>query len=130
MFMRDGVTYEFHHLGIPSQETRPGERYSALFRMYTCDGECGLTRVQWHRFEPESPLHPIIRHVPHPAFKVSNLEAAIAGHRLLLDPYEPIRGYCVAIIEDGGVPIELIESQLSDEEIWSRAANAAHGSIY
>jgi hypothetical protein len=130
MFLRDGVTYEFHHLGIPSHQIRPGERFSPLFRMYTSDSECGLARIQWHRFLPESPLHPLIRTVPHTAFKVDNLEAAISGHKLLLEPYEPIPGYCVAIIEDGGVPIELIETQLADEEIWSRAARLEHGSIY
>ncbi|HEX5235233.1 MAG TPA: hypothetical protein VFW25_07890 [Silvibacterium sp.] len=128
--MRDGVSYEFHHLGIPSQEIRAGERFSAKFGMYTSDSECGLARVQWHRFEPESPLDPLIRSHPHPAFKVSNLEAAIAGRRLLIQPYEPIDGYRVAIIEDGGIPIELIETQLSDVEIWDRAAHKERTSIY
>jgi hypothetical protein len=98
--------------------------------MYTSDSECGLARVQWHRFESESPLDVLIRSVPHPAFKVNDLDAAVAGHKLLIDPYEPIEGYRVAIIEDGGIPIELIETQLSDDEIWGRAARGARTSIY
>jgi hypothetical protein len=130
MFMRDGITYEFHHLGVPSQKIGMGERFSARFGMYTSDSECGLARVQWHRFDPESPLDPLIRSIPHAAFKVSDLDAAVAGHRLLLDPYEPIQGYRAAIIEDGGVPIELIETQLSDDEIWARAARGERTSIY
>jgi hypothetical protein len=32
----------------------------------------------------------------------------------------------VAIIEDGGVPIELIQTNLSDEEIWNRAKAGGH----
>ncbi|MGB0123821.1 MAG: hypothetical protein WA419_03295 [Silvibacterium sp.] len=130
MLVRDGVTYEFHHLDVPTQETKPGERFSASPGMHTSDSDCGLARVQWHRFDAESPLDPLIRSVPHPAFKVSNLDLAIAGRKLLLDPYEPIEGYRVAIVEDGGIPVELIETQLCDEEIWGRAARGEHASIY
>jgi hypothetical protein len=34
MFEVEGVTYEFHHLGIPKQSERPGERYSDVCAMY------------------------------------------------------------------------------------------------
>ena len=52
------------------------------------------------------------------AFQVDDLEAAIEGEVLLLDPYEPFEGFKVAIIEDDGVPIELVETDLSDEEVF------------
>ena len=68
--------------------------------------------------------------VPHPAFKVSNLKRAIEGFRLLLGPYEPIKGLRVAMIEDGGMPVELIETSLSDDEIWNRARQGDRASIY
>jgi hypothetical protein len=120
MFEVEGVTYEFHHLGIPTPSERPGERYSDVYAMYTSDDPCRLARVQWHRFEPESPLHPLLKSAPHPAFKVSDLERAIAGKKVILGPYEPVAGYRVAAIEDGGIAIEFIETDLSDDEIWSR----------
>jgi hypothetical protein len=44
--------------------------------------------------------------------------------RLLLGPYEPIQDFRVAIVEDRkdhGQPIELIQTTLTDDEIWSRA---------
>jgi len=52
------------------------------------------------------------------AFQVDDLEAAVADELLLLGPYEPFSGFWVAIIEDQGVPIELIETTLSDEEVF------------
>jgi hypothetical protein len=119
--MPSGVTYEFHHLGIPTQSERPGERYSDVYAMYTSDDPCRVARVQWHRFKSESPLHPLLKNAPHPAFKVSDLERAIAGKTVILGPYEPVAGYRVAAIEDGGLAIELIETHLSDDELWSRA---------
>lgn len=78
-------------------------------------------RIQFHRFEEDSPLHPLIKNNPHIAFKVENLMTAIQGQETLLGPYEPIEGYEVAIINDGGMPIELVETNLTDEELWGKA---------
>ena len=120
---RGGVTAVFHHLGIPSDEPRPGGRYSAPMGMHTSDSPCTLLRVQWHRFDPDSPLHPLIRSVSHVAFKVPDLAQALAGHKVILGPYEPLDGFCAAMIDAGGVPIEFVETDLSDDEIWARAAD-------
>ncbi|MDN6860931.1 hypothetical protein QO207_30430 [Pseudomonas sp. CAN2814] len=130
MFERDGVTYEFHHMGIPTDEPREGERYSALYRMYTSDAQTQLLHVQYHRFEAGSTLHELMRTVPHPAFKVSDLERAIAGKQVILGPYEPIDDYRVAVIIDGGIPVELIQTRLSDEQIWGRARSGEQASLY
>ncbi|MFM0325208.1 hypothetical protein [Caballeronia glebae] len=130
MFIRDGVTYEFHHMGIPAHEPREGERYSAQFRMYTSDADCDLMRVQYHRFEEGSTLPALMRTVPHAAFKVSDLTKAIEGKTLLLGPYEPIDGFRVAVVRDGDVPVELIETTLTDEQIWERAKSGTRASMY
>ncbi len=119
---RNGIELVFHHMGIPTTEIRADERYSPMFGMYTSESRCGLIRVQWHRFEETSILHPLIRSVPHAAFKVSDLDRAVEGASVLLGPYEPIRGFHVAIIEEGAIPIELIQTSLTDEEIWTKAA--------
>jgi hypothetical protein len=58
------------------------------------------------------------------------MDRAITGRKLLLGPYEPIAGFRVAIIDDGGIPIELIETSLSDDEIWSKARDPEQASIY
>ena len=52
------------------------------------------------------------------AFQVDDLARAVDGETLLLGPYEPFTGFKVAIIEDDGVPVELIETVLSDEEVF------------
>ncbi|SAL46252.1 hypothetical protein AWB74_02046 [Caballeronia arvi] len=130
MFIRDGVTYEFHHMGIPTHEPRAGERYSAHFRMHTSDADCELMRVQYHRFEEGSSLPELMRTVPHAAFKVSDLAKAVQGRMVLLGPYEPIDGFRVAVIQDGEAPVELIETTLTDEEIWGRAKSGMQSSIY
>jgi hypothetical protein len=87
---REGVTYTLHHIGIPTEEPLAGERYAAGIGMYTKDDLTGPLPVQWHRFEPHSSLHPLMRTQPHVAYKVSCLAAAIEGHTVILGPYRYI----------------------------------------
>lgn len=51
------------------------------------------------------------------AFQVDNLDEEIKGCKILLGPYSPIEGYRVAIIEEQCVPIELVETALTDEQL-------------
>lgn len=118
--MKFNREYRYHHMGIPSTEIRPGEKYSAAFGMYTSDVE-GDFRIQYHRFDKDSPLHPLIKTVPHVAIQVDDLNEAIRGYEILLGPYEPIPGYRVAMINEGGVPVELVETKLTPAELWGKA---------
>ncbi len=111
------MEYRYHHLGIPTDIVKPNEKYSENFKMYTSDND-GDFRIQFHRFEEDSPLHPIIKNNPHVALQVDDLENAIKGHEILLGPYEPIARYKVAIINDSGLPVELIETDLTIAELW------------
>ena len=109
--------FTYHHTGIPTNEPRKGERYSEKFKMYTTQGS-NRHRIQWHRFEKDCPLHPLIQTVPHVAFKVSSIEDAIKGKKVILDPYYPFEGFRVAMVEIEGAPIEYIETNLSEKDIW------------
>ena len=120
--------YFYHHTGIPTTESRPGERYSSTFKMYTSGGSDTEFRVQYHRFEPGCPLHPLIQTKQHIAFKVDNLAAAIDGKEVILNPYEPFSGFKVAMIVECGMPIEFIETTLSEADIWK--SNHKNSVIY
>ena len=61
--------------------------------MYIGDSACSLARTQWHRFDADSYLDPMLQTIPHPAFKVSDLSAALGSHTVLLEPYKPIEGF-------------------------------------
>lgn len=116
--------YRYHHMGIPTEKVFENERYSEYFKMYTSDA-AGDFRIQYHRFEEGSPLHPLIKTVPHVALQVDNLQDAVKGHTILLGPYEPIPGYKVAIIKHNDLPFELIETELTIEELWNVAEEQA-----
>jgi len=118
---KNKIKYHYHHMGIPTNTVHENERYSSRFKMYTADAKNSDFFIQWHRFEKDSPLPKLLKTVPHIAFKVENLDEAIKGKNVILEPYFPFEGYQVAIVEDSGIPIELIETKLSNEELLDRA---------
>jgi hypothetical protein len=101
--------WRYHHLGIPTDVARPGEYYLEQFKMHVSAFETSPCGIQWMRFEPDSPIHPLIQSVPHVAFEVDDLHAALAGREILTAPNSPADGITVAMILDSGAPVELIE---------------------
>lgn len=65
-------------------------------------------------------MHPLLQTVPHVAFKVDSIDEAIIGKKILLEPYYPFDRFRVAIVEVDGAPIEFIETDLSEAEIWGQ----------
>ena len=61
------------------------------------------------RFEPDCQISELIKTVPHIAFEVDDLDAALVGHALLSGVSSPSEGVRVAMILDNGVPVELLE---------------------
>lgn len=111
--------YRYRHMGVPTTEVHPNEKFSEAFGMYTSDVEADF-RIQYHHFTDDSPLHPLIKSLPHVAIQVDNLEEASKGYEILLDPYDPIPNYRVVIVNNGGVPVELVETTLTPAELWGK----------
>jgi len=99
----------YHHLGIPTDVPRPGERYLEELGMYVSGYEESPYNIEWMRFEPDSTVHELIRRVPHVAFEVDDLEAAIAGKDVIVEPNSPSEGVRVAFVVDNGAPVEFLE---------------------
>lgn len=117
------VNLKFHHIGkpVPLSEiiNHPDTRYAALFDMYTLDiqNDFGLP-VQLHAFGEVSSLDEKIQTQAHVAFTCSDIEQAIAGEHVIMPLYEPFSGYRCAMIWVNQQPIEVIETTLSESEIW------------
>jgi hypothetical protein len=107
--------WRYHHLGVPTEAARAGERYLERFKMYVTGFESSPYGIEWMRFEDDSPVPEIIRTVPHLAFEVDDLEAALQGKEVLTPPNSPSDGVLVAMIVHSGAPIELLQfAQRSD----------------
>lgn len=101
--------WRYHHLGIPTKVPRQGERHLEHLKVYVSGFETSPYGIEWMRFEPDCPVADIVRHVPHLAFEVDDLDVEIEGRILLGPPSSPADGIRVAMIVDNGAPVELIQ---------------------
>ncbi len=99
----------YHHLGIPTSEPRPGERYVPHLDIWVEGFETSPFGVEWVRFGPRAQVPELVRRVPHVAFEVDDLAAAMAGHRVLIAPNAPSEGVLVGFIEHNGAPVEFLQ---------------------
>ncbi len=100
--------WRYHHIGVPTQIERSGEKYLAQFKMYISGFDTSPFGIEWMRFEPDSPLPEIIKTVPHIAFEVDDLEGALEGEEIIYPPGSPSDGVRSAMIIHNGAPVELI----------------------
>ena len=73
----------FHHIGIPTTEPKPDEKYLEQYKFYVSGFDTSDFGIEWMRFEKDSPISEIIQKVPHIAFEVDNLDTAIKGKLLI-----------------------------------------------
>jgi hypothetical protein len=114
--------WRFHHFGIPTTAPVPGETYIPHLKIHVAGFETSPYGAQWMRFDPDCPVHDLVRTVPHAAFVVDNLDEAIAGKTLLGEPNSPSAGLRVAMIVHGGVPIELMEFRNAEDATREKQA--------
>ncbi|MGB8890326.1 MAG: hypothetical protein WCC87_26610 [Candidatus Korobacteraceae bacterium] len=102
----------YHHLGIPTTEEKPGERYLEQFKMYVSGFETSCYGIEWMRFEPDSPIPALVRQVPHVAFEVDDLDAELREREILIAPDSPSPGVRVAFIVENGAPVEFLQFEI------------------
>ncbi len=100
---------KYHHLGIPTPEKKPGMRYLAHLKMSVCGYETSPYKIEWMHFDEDCTIPDLVQSVPHVAFEVENLEKAIEGKKVIIEPTEPSDGIRVAFIEENGAPVEFLE---------------------
>ncbi len=101
--------WRYHHLGIPTTVPHPGEVHLPHLKIYVSGFETNPFGIEWMRFEPGCGISELVRTVPHIAFEVDDLEAALARLGVMSEISSPSDGVRVAMIVDDGAPVELIE---------------------
>jgi hypothetical protein len=104
---KDG--WRYHHLGIPTDIPRSGERYLEHLKIHVSGFNTSPYGIEWMRFDPDCPISELVRTVPHIAFEVDDLDSALEGKDILSPPGSPSKGVRAAMIVHNGAPIELIE---------------------
>src|SRR5690348_4113592 len=65
--------------------------------------------IQWQRYWDDAPYPDLVKTVPHVAFEVDDLLAALEGQKVIIEPNSPSRGVLVAFVEIQGAPVELMQ---------------------
>jgi len=100
--------WRYHHLGIPTSKPRKGEIHIPHLKIHVARFDSSPCGIQWMRFDADAPYPEIIKTMPHVAFEVDDLAAALVGKEILTPPNSPSEGVTVAMILDQGAPVELI----------------------
>jgi hypothetical protein len=109
----------FDHLGVVTEEPKPGERWVEATRVWVTSPRAHPFHVEWVRFEPDSPVTGPLRTEPHVAYRVLDVAAAVEGHDVLAAPFDVGDGFLtVAFVLVDGAVIEFMQYANPDEEGW------------
>jgi hypothetical protein len=100
---------KFNHIGIPTTAEFEGEIDLPDLKMTVSDHESNPFGIQWQRYWEDAPYPHLVKTVPHVAFEVDDLNAALIGQNVIIRPNSPSDGLIVAFIEVGGAPVELMQ---------------------
>jgi hypothetical protein len=114
--------FRYHHIGIPTDRPLPEAVRVAELKLYVSGYEQSPYGIEWMKFDPDCALPDLVKTVPHVAFVVDDLKAAIAGKEVLIAPNSPADGITVAFIVDNGAPVEFLHFDRPETEIWPLAA--------
>ncbi|MCP5089832.1 MAG: hypothetical protein GY949_02805 [Gammaproteobacteria bacterium] len=100
---------KYNHIGIPTTSGFEGEMDLPHLKMTVSDHENNPFGIQWQRYWDCAPYPDLVKSVPHVAFEVEDLIAAIKGHKIIIRPNSPSEGLIVAFLEVNGAPVELMQ---------------------
>lgn len=89
----------------------PDEKYLPQLKFYVSGFSTSPFGIEWMRFEKDSTVNKLIQTIPHIAFEVDDLDSELKNRvlKIIAEPDPPSEGVRVAMIENNGAPVELIE---------------------
>ena len=112
----------YHHLGIPTERALPAKDYVPDLKMHASGYMESPYGIEWLKFDPDCPLPDLVKKVPHIAFVVRDIREAVEGKEILVEPNSPGPGVTVAFIVDNGAPVEFLQFDGPEDEIWPSVA--------
>ncbi len=108
----------FDHVGVPTTEPQAKEMYVPATKVWVTNPLDSPNRIEYLRFEPDSPVTGPVRDLPHMAFRVDDLEAEMKGAEVLLGPFHPTETMTVVFVRQHGAVFEFMEN--AQEGRWFR----------
>ena len=100
---------QFDHVGIITTEEKPGQIFIEPTRVWITDFQKHPYRVEWLRYEPDTPVTGPVREMPHVAYRVESIEEASQGMKVLLEPFDAGIAVVGFYQTDDGAVVEFME---------------------
>ncbi len=113
---------QFDHIGIVTHEPQPGESWVEFSQVWVTNPRLHPQRIEYIRPRQMPQIDPAnvglwkLWHLPHVAYRVDDLDAAIAGEEVILGPFEPAEFGPVVFVHKDGAVIEYL--QYTTLETW------------
>jgi hypothetical protein len=100
---------QFDHIGIVTTEKKPDEIFIEPTRVWITDFQKHPYRVEWLRYEPDTPVTGPVRELPHVAYRVESIAEASQGMKVLLEPFDAGIAVVGFYQTDDGAVVEFME---------------------
>ena len=101
---------EFDHVGVITDDQQPEEMYVPATKVWVTNPQTHPYKIEYLRFEADTPVTGPVRDLPHIAFRVDNLEEAMGNSEVLLGPFNPTESLRVVFILQDGAVFEFMEN--------------------
>ena len=86
--------------------------------MWVTDPRKHPYKVEYLRFESDSPVKGPVRDLPHVAYRVDDIHEAIKGENVILEPFQPSPNFTVAFMLKDGAVIEYMQFENESDLPW------------
>jgi predicted enzyme related to lactoylglutathione lyase len=99
---------KINHFGIPTTTSRENEFYAEGLKVHLTSYADSPNKIEFLRFEEGSCMPELVQKVAHIAYEVPDLEAALKGAKVIVEPMRAGGNLTIAFIEEEGIPVELM----------------------
>ena len=100
----------FDHIGMTTESVHPNERYVVSTKVWVTDPQMHPFKIEWLRYEEDSPVPGKMRDACHVAWRVDSIERESEGLNVLIAPFSSVAGHVVGFFEtEDGAIVELME---------------------
>jgi catechol 2,3-dioxygenase-like lactoylglutathione lyase family enzyme len=107
---------QFDHIGLITTQKKPNETFVMATKVWVTGIASHPYRVEWLRYEPDSPVKGPVRDNPHVAFRVERIAEAAKGLKVLIEPFDAGIAKVGFYQADDGAVVEFMEYHKKQQE--------------
>ena len=100
---------KYNHFGVPTSTKKEKETHYEEIKVYGTSPDDHPYGVEFLRFENDCPLPEEIQTMCHAAFEVEDIDEAIKGYKVIMEPFNVTDNLKCAFIMDDNALIELMQ---------------------